>query len=924
MQTSLIEQNIAAQENILKAFVDAYARSTTARRYLQDIMNKRNATISALIASYDTYEDLLAKANKGIDFYSKLETNVSKLLQRIKSACKVQQEEREQILLKNSVSLPTAKEDIILPPSSTSTAPKLKDYLDSRKKVTRPSQYYQDPQVWPPAVRPAPLGSEVADTAVTRPQEQVDHVLTDRMSMLRTYNNPSFTIANYNNFVQPTSSISQTNINKSEPTGTTNTYQPISSISQSSIDNSSNFYSGGFSMSYTTASQDGQPNSFYGTQACGGQVFNYPLNQVSNEQSYKYHMGFTGGQNNTQLVYSYPDLNQKQSGYSSNVGYGPQVRAYSGDVNPNMYLPQTVQPPVNSPSVDALNAQPTVSYPINQHAGTSAYSVNQQTGSDAYSVTQQTGVAVYSVNQQPGAESYSVNQQTGVAPFSVNQQTGNVAYPVNQQASLAAYSVNQQTGAAAYSIQSTQPTVTATYPTSQQVQPTYQTVQPAATETYSISQVVPPTVTTPTHYPTSNSNYTVSATAYQNYDVNQHYQYYYGANYAPHEPYQNYQNSYNYPAAETPANERIPVTTKESNVDLLTGLDFNVSQAPLIPQQKPSVAEVKPDPNPIMPVVACNIEEIKPVSIIEKVVNRKPMNNADVKKLFGAELDKMEKFVDALPHKTLSGPTNLDLKWKEIVDKQDVEKRVISVARCYPMKNRYPDILPYDYSRVELKATADDYINASLVKDISYYAAPFIITQLPIQSTITDFWTMIKEQQVELVVCLLNDTEIGSDIYWPQEKGRDLLFPGMVISLVGLTVKPHWIERLISISIPEKKESKMLIHLQYTAWPGSLFPTNPEPFAVFTTEIVNLYLQQRHTMHPIVMHCSSGIGRSGLTALLVTAILEVTSNPLTVPDLVALAVKLASWRRNILRDREHLKFTYEVFLAYMKQVVAQG
>lgn len=32
------------------------------------------------------------------------------------------------------------------------------------------------------------------------------------------------------------------------------------------------------------------------------------------------------------------------------------------------------------------------------------------------------------------------------------------------------------------------------------------------------------------------------------------------------------------------------------------------------------------------------------------------------------------------------------------------------------MKNRFPDILPYDNSRVELPSTKDDYINASFIK----------------------------------------------------------------------------------------------------------------------------------------------------------------------------------------------------------------
>jgi tyrosine-protein phosphatase non-receptor type 23 len=211
-----------------------------------------------------------------------------------------------------------------------------------------------------------------------------------------------------------------------------------------------------------------------------------------------------------------------------------------------------------------------------------------------------------------------------------------------------------------------------------------------------------------------------------------------------------------------------------------------------------------------------------------------------------------------------------------------------------------------------------------LSQDVSYYAAPFIVTQAPLPTTVGDFWTMIREHQVELIVSLLGESETGADVYWPAEKGRDLALSGMIVSLVSVTVKPHWVERLISIGIPEKRDTRVLMHLQFTSWPGSLFPTSPDAFVTFVTEIINLFMQQRSTAHPVVVHCNSGIGRSGLVCLLVSAVLEVTNNTVSIPDLVSLTVKLAAWRRNILRDREHLKFAYEAFLAYMRQVIAQG
>lgn len=53
--------------------------------------------IRDLINSYDVYEDLKAKSQKGLDFYKKVETNVGRLLNRCKNVCKVQQEEREKM-----------------------------------------------------------------------------------------------------------------------------------------------------------------------------------------------------------------------------------------------------------------------------------------------------------------------------------------------------------------------------------------------------------------------------------------------------------------------------------------------------------------------------------------------------------------------------------------------------------------------------------------------------------------------------------------------------------------------------------------------------------------------------------------------------------------------------------------------------------
>lgn len=218
--------------------VNVYAEFSESRKYIQEMLNKRKVTMAALIASYDTYDDLLSKAQKGLEFYNKLETNVTKLLQRVKGATNVQQEERDQILKKNKMDTPAAV-------TTTATrTPKLKDYLDSRKYKESsdvpqlPSNYGRmNADAWPPAVRPAPLGSEITTQETYSPstygtvQSNAD-TLAKRMAALMSKDKTAYgdipsaqqynVNQNYNTYSYPS-----TNIN----TYSTNSYQTISSVS---------------------------------------------------------------------------------------------------------------------------------------------------------------------------------------------------------------------------------------------------------------------------------------------------------------------------------------------------------------------------------------------------------------------------------------------------------------------------------------------------------------------------------------------------------------------------------------------------------------------------------------------------------------------------------------------------------------------
>ncbi len=62
---------------------------------MSELLTAREVQVDRLVSSFNAFDDLLFKAAKGLEFYCKLEGNVSRLLDRTKGVVKVQQEERD-------------------------------------------------------------------------------------------------------------------------------------------------------------------------------------------------------------------------------------------------------------------------------------------------------------------------------------------------------------------------------------------------------------------------------------------------------------------------------------------------------------------------------------------------------------------------------------------------------------------------------------------------------------------------------------------------------------------------------------------------------------------------------------------------------------------------------------------------------------
>ncbi|XP_034030249.1 tyrosine-protein phosphatase non-receptor type 23 [Thalassophryne amazonica] len=292
-----------------------------------------------------------------------------------------------------------------------------------------------------------------------------------------------------------------------------------------------------------------------------------------------------------------------------------------------------------------------------------------------------------------------------------------------------------------------------------------------------------------------------------------------------------------------------------------------------------------------------------------------------------AELEYYRAQVESLeqPSENEGGLSVLDASWKGLQDQQEKDSRQLSIAiaRCYTMKNRHQDVMPYDINRVVLQSGKDDYINASYVEDLSPYCPRLIATQAPLTGTAADFWLMVYEQKVSLVVMLVSEQELekGKVLrYFPTERGQQLSQGPIMLSLTTQKMTPTHVERMISLQYRDQSLKRTVVHLQFTSWPELGLPDSKSNLLRFIQEVHGHYLHQRPLHTPVVVHCSSGVGRTGAFCLLYAALQELEAGN-GIPDLQVLVKKMRQQRKNMLQEKLHLKFCYEAVLKHAEQVL---
>ncbi|XP_053422193.1 tyrosine-protein phosphatase non-receptor type 3 isoform X2 [Nycticebus coucang] len=227
-------------------------------------------------------------------------------------------------------------------------------------------------------------------------------------------------------------------------------------------------------------------------------------------------------------------------------------------------------------------------------------------------------------------------------------------------------------------------------------------------------------------------------------------------------------------------------------------------------------------------------------------------------------------------------------------------------------KNRYKDVLPYDTTRVLLQGS-EDYINASYVNmeiSAANLVNKYIAAQGPLPHTCAQFWQVVWDQKLSLIVMLTTLTERGRTKchqYWPDPP--DVMDHGSFhIQCQSEDCTIAYVSREMLITNTEIGEEHTLTHLQYVAWPDHGVPDDSSDFL----EFVNYVRSLRVDNEPVLVHCSAGIGRTGVLVTMETAMCLIERNlPVYPLDVVR---RMRDQRAMMVQTSSQYKFVCEAIL----------
>ncbi|GJD12285.1 Citrate/oxoglutarate carrier protein [Galdieria sulphuraria] len=191
--------------------------------------------------------------------------------------------------------------------------------------------------------------------------------------------------------------------------------------------------------------------------------------------------------------------------------------------------------------------------------------------------------------------------------------------------------------------------------------------------------------------------------------------------------------------------------------------------------------------------------------------------------------------------------------------------------RVEELSRKYVDVVPCDEYCVTVKccdSVESVYLNASYISDIfPGDDRIYIATQAPIKSCTKEFWHMVLQEETNIIVMVTRLVERGMskcDVYWPTKEQEvwslgciQLFLEDEVVVAEKSVILRHI--RLYHKLSDGQVEDRLVYQFQYNGWPDHGIPTEKSSFTFLLEQV------EKHRLgKSLVVHCSAGIGRTGV------------------------------------------------------------
>ncbi|XP_035276869.1 receptor-type tyrosine-protein phosphatase S-like isoform X21 [Anguilla anguilla] len=263
--------------------------------------------------------------------------------------------------------------------------------------------------------------------------------------------------------------------------------------------------------------------------------------------------------------------------------------------------------------------------------------------------------------------------------------------------------------------------------------------------------------------------------------------------------------------------------------------------------------------------------------------------------------------------------TDMELEFKRLANSKAHTSRFISAnLPCNKFKNRLVNIMPYETTRVCLQPIrgleGSDYINGSFIDGYRQQKA-YIATQGPLAETTEDFWRMLWENNSTIVVMLTKLREMGREKchqYWPAE--RSARYQYFVVDPMAEYNMPQYILREFKVTDARDGQSRTVRQFQFTDWPEQGVPKSGEGFIDFIGQ-VHKTKEQFGQDGPISVHCSAGVGRTGVFITLSIVLERMRYEG--VVDIFQTVKMLRTQRPAMVQTEDEYQFCYQAALEYL-------